>query len=127
MDLEIVLKAGGEVPIYEQIEDQIRTQIIQGKLAPGDSIPSIRALAKMLRVSVITVQKAYDKLKREALIESVVGRGTVIAPVSLDMIREKQREQMEQQLALAVELALESKISLEEMIEALKLIYKEEK
>lgn len=127
MDLEIVLKAGGEVPIYEQIEDQIRTQIIQGKLASGDSIPSIRALAKMLRVSVITVQKAYDKLKREALIESVVGRGTVIAPVSLDMIREKQREQMEQQLALAVELALESKISLEEMIEALKLIYKEEK
>ncbi len=126
MDLEIVLKAGAQTPIYEQIEEQMRSQIISGKLPPQTAIPSIRALAKMLRVSVITVQKAYDELKRQGLIESVVGRGTIVASLSLDMVREKKKKQLEEQLSKAVITAKQCGIELEEMIAALKLLYKED-
>lgn len=98
MELEIVLNANGETPIYEQIETQIKDQIVAGRLKSGDSIPSMRALAKMLLVSVITVQKAYENLKREGWIESVVGRGTIVAWIDEDLIRKEKRNELEDEI-----------------------------
>lgn len=98
MELEIVLNANGETPIYEQIETQIKDQIVAGRLKSGDSIPSMRALAKMLLVSVITVQKAYENLKREGWIESVVGRGTIVAWIDEDRIRKEKRNELEDEI-----------------------------
>lgn len=98
MELEIVLNANGETPIYEQIETQIKDQIVAGRLKSGDSIPSMRALAKMLLVSVITVQKAYENLKREGWIESMVGRGTIVAWIDEDRIRKEKRNELEDEI-----------------------------
>lgn len=98
MELEIVLNTNGETPIYEQIETQIKDQIITGRLKSGDSIPSMRALAKMLMVSVITVQKAYENLKREGWIESAVGRGTIVAWIDEDRIRQDKRRELEDEI-----------------------------
>lgn len=98
MEFEIVLNANGETPIYEQIETQIKDQIVAGRLKSGDSIPSMRALAKMLLVSVITVQKAYENLKREGWIESVVGRGTIVAWIDEDRIRKEKRNELEDEI-----------------------------
>lgn len=98
MELEIVLNANGETPIYEQIETQIKDQIVAGRLKSGDSIPSMRALAKMLLVSVITVQKSYENLKREGWIESVVGRGTIVAWIDEDRIRKEKRNELEDEI-----------------------------
>lgn len=126
MDLEIVLRPGGDTPIYEQIEEQIRSAIISGRLTPGTAIPSMRALAKMLRVSVITVQKAYENLKHQGYIESAVGRGTVVAQVSRQTLLETRRQELEALLTQAVSLARDCGMDLEELSSALALIYKEE-
>ncbi len=126
MDLEIILKPGSDTPIYEQIEEQIRAGVISGTLMPGTPIPSIRALAKMLRVSVITVQKAYENLKRQGYIESVVGRGTVIAQVSRQTLLETRRQELESVLEQAVRLSRDCGMDLPDLISALELMYKEE-
>lgn len=125
MDLEIVLRPGGDTPIYEQIEEQIRSAIISGRLTPGTAIPSIRALAKMLRISVITVQKAYENLKHQGYIESAVGRGTVVAQISRQTLLETRRQELEALLTQAVALARDCGMDLEELSSALALIYKE--
>lgn len=126
MDLEIILKPGSDTPIYEQIEEQIRAGVISGTLMPGTPIPGIRALAKMLRVSVITVQKAYENLKRQGYIESVVGRGTVIAQVSRQTLLETRRQELESVLEQAVRLSRDCGMDLPDLISALELMYKEE-
>lgn len=126
MDLEIVLKPGGDTPIYEQIEAQIRAAVISGQLAPGTAIPSMRALAKMLRVSVITVQKAYEELKRQGLIEPAVGRGTVIAAVSQETLLESRRQELEATLEQAVRIARECGMDLESLQAVVQLVYEED-
>lgn len=125
MELEIILKPGGDTPIYEQIEEQIRAGVISGTLAANTPIPSIRALAKALRVSVITVQKAYDNLKHQGYIETVVGRGTVIAQVSQEMLRETKQKELDDLLEQACRLSRQCGLSLEELTAAMETIYKE--
>ncbi|WP_304683449.1 GntR family transcriptional regulator [Ileibacterium valens] len=126
MNLEIILKPGSEIPIYLQIEEQIRSAIISGKLEPLSDLPSIRALAKMLRVSVITVQKAYEDLKKEGYIESAVGRGTIVAEVSSSTLRESRMKELEKLLTAAVQCSKECNLSYEDLIAVLKMIYFEE-
>ncbi len=120
---EIALSLKGETPIYEQIENQIKDQILKGQLVPGQSIPSMRTLAKLLRVSVITVQKAYENLKRAGFIESVVGRGTIIAPVSLERCLEEKRQEIEASLEESIKYAKSLGFSLQELQELLESIY----
>ncbi len=126
MELEIVLDLHADIPIYEQIHNQIRDQILSGKLPAGQSIPSMRALAKMLRVSVLTVQKAYEILREEGYIESMVGRGTIVAEVSKERILETNRQEVENLLLEACRKAISSQISLEEMKSIMELFYQEE-
>lgn len=125
MDLEIILNTRSNSPIYEQIENQIREQILTGRLQAGESIPSMRALAKMLRVSVITVQKAYENLKRDGLIESAVGRGTVVARISRETMLEEKRKELEAVLEQACELARVCSLGLPELQNLLALLYED--
>lgn len=124
-DLEIVLNLSGDVPIYEQIETQIRDQILSGRLKAGQSIPSMRALAKLLHVSVITVQKAYENLRHDGFIESMVGRGTVVAAVSYERQLEEKRRELEHCLEQAVALAKICSLDVQELKNLLDLFYEE--
>lgn len=125
-NIDIVLKPGGEMPIYEQIEQQIRAGIISKKLPAGSAVPSMRTLAKVLRVSVITVQKAYENLKRDGFIESAVGRGTIVAAISTQTLLETRQKELEQKLDEAISIAKECGMDLDALIQTLRVLYKED-
>ena len=124
--MEIIISSNSSKPIYEQISSQIKAMVMSGKLQPGDPIPSMRALAKMIHVSVITVQKAYEELQREGFIETTVGRGSFISAHHRDVIQEEHQRRMEEHLRLAVEAARMSGTALEELIRLLEMCCKED-
>ena len=85
--MEIIISNNANKPIYEQITSQIKAMIMSGELQAGDAIPSMRALAKSIHVSVITVQKAYEDLQRDGFIETTVGRGSFVSAQNKEFIR----------------------------------------
>ena len=103
--MELIIRNTTNQPIYEQIFEQIKAQILSGALAPGDALPSIRALAKDLKISVITTKRAYDELESAGLIDTVDGKGCFVAEKNLELVREQQRLELEQHLRAALELA----------------------
>ena len=121
--MEIVISNNVDKPIYEQIVSQIKGQIMDGHLHPGDAIPSMRALAKSIHVSVLTVQKAYEQLQRDGFIEMTVGRGSFVSAGNRDFILEEQRRQVENYLQAAVDTARSSGIPLEDLQMLLNLLY----
>ena len=124
--MNILISNANDKPIYEQIYTQIRNQILSGALPPGQALPSIRALAKDLRVSVITTKRAYEELEREGFITSVPGKGCFVAPRNLELVRENALRQVEEYLMKAVEAAKAGGISQTEVARALDIIYTEE-
>ena len=123
--MNIIISNASGKPIYEQIATQIKNEIITGKLKEGDSLPSMRVLAKELRISVITTKRAYEELEREGFIVSITGKGSFIAEKNLDFVREEELKKMEEYIQKAVESAKISEISLEELIETLTIVYNE--
>jgi transcriptional regulator, GntR family len=105
---------------------QIKKMIISGELSPGDALPSMRFLAKELRISVITTKRAYSDLERDGFIETVTGKGSFVANQNLSFIREEQLRLVEELLQKAVDIARSSDISWEELSELLELLYKGE-
>jgi len=124
--LNIVISNSSDKPIYEQIAQQIKKMIISGELSPGDALPSMRFLAKELRISVITTKRAYSDLERDGFIETVTGKGSFVANQNLSFIREEQLRLAEELLQKAVDIARSSDISWEELSELLELLYKGE-
>ena len=124
--MEIILSNSSGKPIYEQITDQIKEQILTGGLAAGDALPSMRLLAKELRISVITTKRAYEELEREGYVTSVPGKGCFVAGKSRQLLQEEKLRMVEEKLSLAVELARRNEISLGEMTELLKTLYEED-
>lgn len=124
--MEIIISNNADKPIYEQITSQMKEMIMNGELKEGDSIPSMRALAKSIRVSVITVQKAYEDLQRDGFIETTVGRGSFVAAVNKELYQEEQQRRAEEHLQKAAEIAKMSNISLAKLTELLNLFYKED-
>ena len=123
--MDIILSNSSGVPIYEQIEEQIKSQIMTGDLAAGDALPSMRVLAKDLKVSVITTKRAYEDLERDGFIESVVGKGSFVKGVSTQIMKENMLYAIEECLDKAVDKAVLGNVSLEEMKEMLCIIYEE--
>ena len=111
MPMDIVIRNAGGQPIYEQIMAQVKGQIASGRLAPGEMLPSIRALAKDLRISVITTKRAYDELTREGYIETAPGRGSYVAERDAELIHEEHLRQIEEHLCKAVRLAAACSLS----------------
>ncbi|MDE6031117.1 MAG: GntR family transcriptional regulator [Oscillospiraceae bacterium] len=121
--MKIVITNSGGVPIYEQIVSQIKSMILGGTLKEGDPLPSMRALAQDLRVSVITTKRAYESLEAEGLIESFTGRGSFVAATNPEMLREQNLREIEQHLSQAAEIAKRSGVDKAELIEILEIIY----
>ena len=121
--MDIILSNSSGKPIYEQITDQVKAQILSGALAAGDSLPSMRLLAKELRISVITTKRAYEELEREGFLENVPGKGCFVAPQNRELLREAQLRRVEDILTQAVDEARKGGIPLEELQELLNLLY----
>lgn len=124
--MNIAISNSSDKPIYEQIAKQIKKMIISGELSPGEALPSMRFLAKELRISVITTKRAYSDLERDGFIETVTGKGSFVANQNLSFIREEQLRLTEELLQKAVDIARSSDISWEELSELLELLYKGE-
>ncbi|MEG1849841.1 MAG: GntR family transcriptional regulator [Oscillospiraceae bacterium] len=124
--MDILISNSSGKPIYEQITNQLKTLISSGALAQGEALPSMRLLARELRISVITTKRAYEELERDGFIETVAGKGSFVAGKNLELLREYQLQQVEAALQKAVELAQSSAIGCEELIEMMTLLYKEE-
>lgn len=123
--MNIILSNTDSTPIYEQITRQLRAKIVSGELAPGAALPSMRLLAKELRISVITTKRAYEELEREGLIVTQTGRGSFVAEVSGERPREEQRRAVEKHLADAVHAAKMGGLTAEEFIEIAKTAFEE--
>ena len=125
--MEIIISNSTSKPIYEQITSQIKQMIMSGELKSGESIPSMRSLAKSLHISVITVQKAYEDLQRDGFIETTVGRGSFVRADNKEFIQEEKQREIESCLQKAIELSKENGISLSKLIELLNIFYEEER
>ncbi|WP_455537911.1 GntR family transcriptional regulator [Terrisporobacter sp.] len=123
--MDIIISNSSAVPLYEQIQNQIKTQILNGQLKPDEGLPSIRALAKELKVSIITTKRAYEELEKEGYIITVVGKGSYVCSQSTERLKEAARFEMESKLEEIIIQAKKMGICLDECIEILKSIYME--
>lgn len=124
-NMDIIISNSSGAPIYEQIEEQIKNQIMTGELAAGDALPSMRVLAKDLKISVITTKRAFEELERDGFIESVVGKGSFVKGINNEIMRECMLRDIEDSLEKAVDKAVLGKIGLDEMKEMLTVIFEE--
>ena len=124
--MDIILTNAGGQPIYDQIVSQIKAQILSGKLKEGDALPSLRTLAKDLRISVITTKRAYEELEREGFIVSLTGKGSFVAGANTELIREEHLRRLEDHLREAVSLSHLCGLDLDGLTSILSMLYKEE-
>ena len=124
--MDIILSNSSGKPIYEQITDQVKEQIMTGALAAGDALPSMRLLAKELRISVITTKRAYEELEREGFLTTVPGKGCFVAARDLELVREETLRRVEEHLSQAVDLAKGGGVTLEELEQTLTILYGDE-
>ena len=117
--MELIIRNNSGQPIYDQISGQIKAQILSGALS-GDALPSIRGLAKDLKISVITTKRAYDELEAQGLINTVAGKGCFVAEPDLALFREQSLRQLEGHLTAAAELAWTCGLSESELAELLR-------
>lgn len=123
--MDILISSDSSVKLYEQIENQIKDQILKGQLKAGEMLPSIRMLAKELKVSIITTKRAYEELEKEGFIETVVGKGTFVSSANSERLKEAAMAEMENRLEEVIVSAKSLGLSLDECIEILKDIYEE--
>ena len=124
--MKLIISNSSGQPIYEQIVSQIKALIIAGELKEGDALPSMRLLAKELRISVITTKRAYEELEREGFLVSMTGKGRFVAGINQEFLREQQLRSIEEHMQAIVSAAASCNISLSELVEMLSLIYKGE-
>ena len=120
--MHIIINSSLMVPIYEQIMEQIKTQIRDGSLRENDSLPSVRALSKELKISALTVKKAYDHLESEGFTVTVHGKGTYIAAAHPELLWEEQKKEVEADLELAIQKGRRYGLSTEEIRSLFELI-----
>lgn len=123
--MDIIITNQSDRPIYEQIMDQIKAQIMNGDLKEGDALPSMRLLAKELRISIITTKRAYEELEREGYIESYTGKGSFVKGVNHEMVKESVMFEIESLMEEVIEKAELVKVSFDELVERMKLLYEE--
>ena len=124
MDIHISTSDGS--PIYEQIARQIKGQILSGVLKPGDALPSLRLLARELRISLITTQRAYEELEKEGFIYTVAGKGSFVAPKNVELLREENLKKIEGYIQEIRKLAMPCGLSLEDIIEMFRILEEDE-
>lgn len=124
--MDIIISNSSSKPIYEQITSQIKTMVMTNELRSGDPLPSMRALAKTLRISVITVQRAYEDLTKDGFIETTVGKGSFISKENKEIIKEEKQKEIEEYLEQVITLAKETGVNLSELTKLLSTLYEGE-
>ena len=120
--MKIIINSSSMVQIYEQIVDQVKAQIISGELKEDDNLPSVRTLSKELRISALTVKKAYDSLEQEGFTVTIHGKGTYVAAANKEMMMEEYRREVEEELTEVIRKAKRYGLSEEDIREMLELI-----
>ena len=123
--MDIIISNSGGVPIYDQITRQMKGLILRGELKEGEALPSMRLLAKELRISVITTKRAYEELEREGFLYTLTGKGSFVAGKNAEFLREEQLRQVEHHLAEAAKAAALCGMTKEELLSALELLWEE--
>ncbi len=123
--MTIVIQNTSDLPIYEQIAQQIKQHILSGALHEGDALPSIRALAKELRISVITTKRAYEELERDGFLYTVAGKGSFVAAQNLSLIKEEYLKRIEEHLQEVVDLSAICELSIDDIITMLHTLSEE--
>lgn len=124
--MQIIIQNSSEVPIYEQISMQIKAQIVSQELKEHDLLPSVRGLAKELKISALTVKKAYDYLEEQGFIVTVHGKGSFIASTNSELVKEELKSQIDADLEIAIQKAKSCGMTKDEMIELFHLIWEDE-
>ena len=122
----IIISNTSKAPIYQQIITQIKEMVFKGELKEGDTLPSIRQLAKDLQISVITTKRAYEELEKEGFIISVVGKGSFIAGQNKELLKERRLKIMEEKMIEIIEESKLLNISVDELTDMLHLLYRED-
>ena len=123
--MNIIISNSAHEPIYEQIAVQIKDSIINNELKEGELLPSIRALARELGISVITTKRAYDELEKDGFITTVPGKGCYVAPQNTELLRESRLKIIEDNLQKAVDAAKSIEIGLDDLKYMIEILYKE--
>lgn len=123
--MNIIISNTVDQPIYMQIKNQIKEQILLGELKEKEALPSIRKLAKELQISVITTKKAYEELEKEGFIETFPGKGSFVSAQNQELLKEKQLKAIEDQMVKMIEDSKAFNMSLDELIHMMTLLYEE--
>lgn len=124
--MDIIISNSSGKPIYDQIYTEIKSKIISGELKEGDPLPSMRLLAKELRISVITTKRAYEELERDGFITSITGKGSFVSGKNTEFIREENLKKIEEHMQSIIELSKGCNLSLQDLIEMISIIYEED-
>ena len=124
--MELIIRNHADQPIYDQIASQIKEQILSGGLEPGQALPSIRALAKELKISVITTKRAYDELENAGFLYTVAGKGCFVAEKNLELLREQQLREVEEYLSKAAEAGKRCGLGKDELKNLFSILLEEE-
>lgn len=123
--MHIILNNTSMVPIYEQLVNQVKKEIINGELAENEALPSVRALSGELRISALTVKKAYDKLEEEGFVITVHGKGSFVAATDKSLVMEARRKSVEDDFAAAIQKASAVGFTKEDILEIVQIILEE--
>lgn len=126
MKLNLIINHTSMEPIYEQIIAQIKAEVIEGRMTAGDALPSVRVLSRELKISALTVKKAYDNLEEEGLIVTVHGKGSFIAAANQELLMEERRKELEKELEAAVQKARTGGLTAKEIRESFEIIMEDE-
>ena len=124
--MKILISNTSDSPLYQQIKDQIKDAILKGELAAGDALPSIRAFANDIKVSVLTVRRVYDDLEQEGFVTSQVGIGTFVSAGNVELLRDSRRRVVEQKMQEMIQAAKSLGIGKEELSQMMDILYEEE-
>ncbi len=123
--MKILIKTGSSVPIYEQIKNEIKEQIINGVMEEDEQLPSVRSLSSQLKISILTVKKAYDELESEGFIITRQGLGSFVASDNKELKREEKQKKLEKHLTEACEISRVLNLDKVELYDLLRFIYEE--
>ncbi len=125
--MKMLISNSSSIPIYEQIKKSIINQILEGELHEDELLPSIRVLASDIKISAMTIKKAYDELEKEGYLKSIQGKGTFVAPKNTELAKEQAQKDIEKYIEKIVDISNRFNIEEKDVIEMFKIIYMEEK
>ena len=125
--MDIIISNSSDLPIFEQIKQAIKKAIASNELKENELLPSIRNLAQDLRISVMTVKRAYDELEQEGFIKTIQGKGSLVANKNIELLREEQMKEIEKYIDKIILISKSSNISKEEILDTFEFLYEEDK